>query len=53
MAVKNSPARNLHRVVASLRFLAELLHNLVSDANATLRSAAGNAYGETLGKCHK
>jgi hypothetical protein len=49
---RGSTARNLHRVGLALAFLADLLARLAADAGASLRSAAGAAYGGTLATCH-
>ena len=49
---KNSPTRNLHRIVTSLAFLADLLRRLAASPAAALRPAAADAYGATLAACH-
>ena len=36
---KNSGARNLHRLVSAVSFIANLLQNVVKDPSATLRQA--------------
>lgn len=47
---KNSPARNLHRLLVTVRFLRELFINLAKDL--PLKEAVSLAYDDTLGKIH-
>ena len=44
MTVKNSPARNLHRLVSALEFINILMANLAKDPKMTLHNACYDAY---------
>ena len=50
--MKNSCARNLHRLLAGIDFIAKLLQNLAADRSKPLRQAASEAYDATLAKAH-
>ena len=52
MTVKNSPSRNLHRLLSSVSFIAALLQNLAADPKTSLHSAAASAYNNTMSPMH-
>ncbi|CAL8471934.1 g11476 [Coccomyxa elongata] len=49
---KNSCARNLHRLLSAVSFVANLLQNLAKDSSVTLHQAASDAYDATLAPVH-
>lgn len=52
VTVKGSPSRNLHRLLASISFIAMLLQNLGADPKCTLHKAAANAYSGSMAHMH-
>lgn len=52
VTVKGSPSRNLHRLLASISFIAMLLQNLGADPKCTLHTAAANAYSGSMAHMH-
>ena len=52
MTVKNSPSRNLHRLLSSVSFIAALLQNLAADPKTSLHTAAASAYNNTMSPMH-
>ncbi|KAK9866609.1 hypothetical protein WJX84_000733 [Apatococcus fuscideae] len=50
--VKNSCTRNLHRLLYAVSFISELLSQLTKTANANMRTAAFEAYAQTLSNIH-
>ncbi|GBF99484.1 hypothetical protein Rsub_12152 [Raphidocelis subcapitata] len=51
-AAKNSPTRNLHRLVAAIQFIQLLLERLMASPQVTLHEAASHAYDATLAPFH-
>eukprot|EP00891_Asterochloris_glomerata_P009636 jgi/Astpho2/9636/e_gw1.00146.147.1_t len=52
VTVKNSPSRNLHRLLSSVSFIAALLQNLAADPKTSLHTAAASAYNNTMSPMH-
>jgi subtilase family serine protease len=50
ITIKNSPGRNLHRLLNTLAFISQIFKGLA--ANKSLKDAVSDAYDETLGKLH-
>lgn len=50
ITIKNSPARNLHRLVHTLAFISAIFKHL--QLGESLKDAVSGAYDETLGKLH-
>lgn len=47
MTTKNSPARNLHRLVSAVDFIKFLMQNLAKDPKMTLHNACYDAYNRS------
>lgn len=52
LTVKNSPARNLHRLVSAVDFIRVLLEDLSAEPPVTLHTACSSAYQKTLAGIH-
>ena len=52
ITVKNSPARNVHRMMCTLSFIAAIFENLMAPQGMTLKEAVSEAYDRTLGQLH-
>jgi hypothetical protein len=50
ITVKNSPARNLHRLLGTLAFISAIFKGL--EAGKSLKDAVSDAYDQTLAKLH-
>lgn len=50
ITIKNSPARNLHRLLNTLAFISSIFKGL--KAGKSLKDAVTGAYDDTLGKLH-
>lgn len=50
--VKNSPTRNLHRLLTAIQFIQMIFFKLCANPAATLREVAGEAYEATLAPFH-
>ena len=46
LTTKNSPARNLHRLVSAVDFIKVLLQNLADEPPVTLHTACADAYNK-------
>lgn len=52
VTTKNSPARNLHRLISAVDFIKFLMQNLAKDAKMTLHNACYDAYNRTMANIH-
>jgi hypothetical protein len=52
VTVKNSTARNLHRLVSAVDFIKVLMANLAKDPKMTLHNACYDAYNKTMAHIH-
>lgn len=50
VTVKNSPARNLHRLIGTVSFISAIFKHL--QAGKSLKDAVSDAYDETLAQLH-
>ena len=50
--VKNSPTRNLHRLLSAIMFIKLIFERLMGSSSVTLKEAAGEAYEATLAPYH-
>ena len=48
LTTKNSPARNLHRLVSAVDFIKVLLQNLSEEPPVTLHTACADAYNKCV-----
>ncbi len=48
LTTKNSPARNLHRLVSAVDFIKVLLQNLSQEPPQTLHTACADAYNKCV-----